>query len=660
MSQLKYRPDIDGLRAIAVVVVVLFHAGFSSLSGGFTGVDIFFVISGYLITGIIAKEIRLGTFSIISFYERRIRRILPAFFVVAVVSSIMAFYLMLPQDFAGYGKSLIASALSGSNILFWREAGYFNSSGELKPLLHTWSLGVEEQFYIFFPLFLLLLSRYSKSNWGVWIIPLALISFVASIWGVEHRPDATFYLAPTRAWELSLGALLALNVIPVIHRHYLRELIAFAGLVLIVFGVLTLTPSSSFPGMNALFPCLGAALIIHAGSNGQSVVGHLLSWRPFVLIGLTSYSLYLWHWPLLVFAKYYIVRPLTSVEASILVVIAFVAAVASWHFVERPFRKRKKIFTPRFVFLGGAFFTLVLIIFGIATVHTQGFPNRVPGAVKLLASGELDVSASSRACMDKNRQQAKKDEFCHIGSGDVKPNFVVLGDSHASALMPGFDFAAKKYGQAGVHAAMASCAPLDGVELQHYEEDLKCVEFRDKTLDYIEKTAEIESVVLVARWPVYSEGTRYGKDDSGPTLVLMDEKKQAFGNHEVFSTGLERTVSRLRRANKKIFILYSVPEIGWNVPSTSARNLLFGQNMDIRPKVADYIERNKYVKSVIERISSQYGARVIYPSTLLCGTESSCSIIIGGRSLYVDDDHLSVFGAQFISVLFAPIFNKAT
>lgn len=657
MSELRYRPDVDGLRAIAVLSVVLFHAGVQSISGGFSGVDVFFVISGFLITSIIAKEIRRGDFSIVTFYERRIRRILPAFFVVTAFSSIIAFILLMPKEFEGYGKSLIAAALSISNILFYSESGYFDSSAEVKPLLHTWSLGVEEQFYIFFPIFLLAISRFSKQRWVVWMLPLAIASFLASVWGAEHQPSATFYLAPTRAWELAMGAILALGAIPVVHHRFLREIVAFAGTGLIVWGDVALTSESAFPGINALLPCVGAALIIHAGTSGQSLVGHLLGWRPLVLIGLISYSLYLWHWPLLVFAKYYAVRPLTNIETIVVLLTALIAAIASWHFVERPFRKRKMIISRPSVFVGGSILTVVAVAFGLVVVLSKGWPSRMPDDALKLANGASDISASSMACMEKNRTMKEGGELCYIGAEKGTPSFIVLGDSHAGALMPGVDLAAKKWGAKGIHAAMHSCPPLDGVINRKDEIGQRCMKFRNEMLALIEGSPAIQNVVLIARWAAFAEGTRYGKDDIGPKPLLIDELHQSTGNHNVFAAGLERTVERLRRANKQVYIVFSVPEVGWNVPRVSARNVFVSNDMDIRPKMRDFSNRNIYVSEIIDRLVSKQGVKVIKPEFVLC-TSGYCSITINGKSLYYDDNHLSVFGAEFISGLFDPIFQN--
>jgi peptidoglycan/LPS O-acetylase OafA/YrhL len=656
VSELRYRPDIDGLRAIAVLGVVLFHAGVQPLTGGFTGVDVFFVISGYLISSIIIKEIRRGDFSLTTFYERRIRRILPAFLVVVLFSAVLAYLLLLPRDFESFGKSLAAAGLSLSNILFWKESGYFDSSAELKPLLHTWSLGVEEQFYLFFPLLLLLISRFFKQRWVGWILAIAAVSFLLSIWGVRYQPSAAFYWLPTRAWELALGGLLAMGAIPLIQQRHWRELEGLLGLGLIAWGMFVLSPESAFPGANALFPCVGAAMVIHAGSGGSTMAGYLLSWRPLVLIGLISYSLYLWHWPLLVFAKYYLVRPLSVLETAGVIMVALIAATLSWHFVERPFRKHKARIDRRTVFVGGVAATAVVVSIGAWAVIKQGVPDRLPAEVVKLASGADDVSMSSRACMERNKRWKEGEGLCVIGEEGAKPSFVVLGDSHAGALMPGIALAAKEHGQAGLHAAMQSCPPLDGVANRNDETGRNCIRFREGIVKQIEAMPEIQKVVLIARWPVYAEGTRYGPDDSGPKPVLLDMSGTTSGNHAVFALGLERMVKRLRQAGKKVFLVFSVPEIGLNVPSRLAKQKLFNAEDEIRPTSQAFLERNKVVFEISKKLEVQYGVTVRYPHQLLC-LEGRCSVIHEGRALYSDDDHMSESGAQFIRETFSSILK---
>ncbi len=274
-----YRADIDGLRAVAVIPVVLFHAGARWFSGGYVGVDVFFVISGYLITTILVQDFSAGRYSIARFYERRIRRIFPALFVVVLCSSVVGHLLLLPEDLKAFAKSVVATTLFVSNIVFWGESGYFDGPAEMKPLLHTWSLAVEEQYYIAFPIVLFLLYRFASPRIASWVIALgALLSFGLSVWGVHNAPVATFYLLPTRAWELLVGSLLAVGLVPLFRSRAVAEIAAAFGIALILFAVFTFDHDTPFPGLNALAPCIGAALLIQSGRNGFiPAIGRALS-----------------------------------------------------------------------------------------------------------------------------------------------------------------------------------------------------------------------------------------------------------------------------------------------------------------------------------------------------------------------------------------------
>ncbi|WP_420587368.1 acyltransferase family protein [Ruegeria sp.] len=304
MSKGFYRPDIDGLRAVAVVPVVLHHAGFAGVPGGFVGVDIFFVISGFLITTILAREIRDGQFSILSFYERRARRILPALFVVLAACLAVGWFLLLPNQYGNLAVSVGATLLFASNIWFWMDAGdYFGHGIEFAPLLHTWSLAVEEQFYLFFPLLLWALSRASMRVWIRVIVLISLVSLALSMYATTAHPVANFYLTPTRIWELGIGALLAVGAFPALRRPAAVEAVALIGAVLIIGSILLISDHTPFPGITAIPPCLGAAFLIWAGMYGRSMIARFLTLRPVVWIGLISYSLNLWHWPVLVAAR---------------------------------------------------------------------------------------------------------------------------------------------------------------------------------------------------------------------------------------------------------------------------------------------------------------------------------------------------------------------
>ncbi|NTW98371.1 MAG: acyltransferase [Geobacteraceae bacterium] len=401
---------------------------------------------------------------------------------------------------------------------------------------------------------------------------------------------------------------------------------------------------------------MGAALIIHAGSGGQTYVGSILSLRPLVFVGLVSYSLYLWHWPLLVFLRYYMVRPLTGLEIASVLLVAFLASIGSWHFVEKPFRKRKKLFGRRAVFTSGIVATAVVVTFGVAVVHLNGYPNRFPENVINLAQGASDVSDSSRKCMTSYMNWHEGDEFYYIGKKNVEPSFAILGDSHAGALMPGIEMLANNFGVKGLHGATHGCLPMVGVVRQDLEWGGICGQFMDRTVSLIEATPSIRKVVLCARWAVNAEGQRYGYDDVGPSPVLVDKFNQASGNHDIFSTGLSRTIERLQKAGKNVYLVAPIPEIGWNVPSVLARNFWTGREMDIRPRKEEYLSRNKFVLTTIQHMREKYGVVVIRPDEILCPDEY-CMVVKDGKPLYSDDNHLSVYGANFVSSIFKPIFQ---
>jgi hypothetical protein len=396
-------------------------------------------------------------------------------------------------------------------------------------------------------------------------------------------------------------------------------------------------------------------MVIHAGSGGISMTGHLLSWRPLVLIGLISYSLYLWHWPLLVFAKYYLVRTPSGFETMVLIMAAFVAATLSWHFVERPFRKHKARVNRKAVYAGGVIATVIVVSLGAWAVAKQGVPDRFPAEVVKLAGGADDVSKSSRACMERNKRWEKGEDLCVIGVESTKPSFVVLGDSHAGALMPGIALAAKEHGRSGLHAAMQSCPPLDGVANRNDETGRSCIRFREGIVKQIEAMPEVRKVLLIARWPAYSEGTRYGPDDSGPNPVLLDMSGTISGNHAVFALGLERMVKRLQQAGKEVFFVFSVPEVGLNVPSRLAKQKLFNVEDDIRPTTKAFFARNQYVFEISKTLEEQHGVKILYPHQLLC-LGDSCSVMHEGAALYSDDDHLGAYGSMHVRKIFDEVF----
>ncbi len=380
-----YRAEIDGLRAVAVVPVVLYHAGLGWVPGGFVGVDVFFVISGYLITSILALELTAGRYSITDFYVRRARRLLPALAGLLLFCSLAATLLFMPYDLKEFGQSIVASSLSASNIYFWLKVGYFDSGATLKTLLHTWSLSIEDQYYLVFPVFLLGASRLTKRHWPWAIAAALLVSLAVGAVGAYRAPTAAFYLLPSRMWELLLGSLLAIRPLPLGSRR-LREGLAALGLALILFAVFCYSTDTVFPGLAALPPCLGAVLVIRYSPGTRTA--KLLSLGPLVWIGLISYSLYLYHWPLIVFARYLLIpdQGTFGYLALPICLVSVGAAYLSYRFIETPFRRggvwrsRPRLFLAAGAALG------CFAVFGLAANET----TRVPAAPRRFDAGDRD------------------------------------------------------------------------------------------------------------------------------------------------------------------------------------------------------------------------------------------------------------------------------
>lgn len=462
-GDLKYRSEIDGLRAVAVVPVILFHAGFEFFGGGFVGVDIFFVISGYLITTIILTEKEQGKFSIVNFYERRARRILPALFFVMLCCLPFAWILLIPQQFIDFAQSLIAVSAFSSNLLFWQESGYFGTASELKPLLHTWSLAVEEQYYVLFPLFIMLVWRFRKKTIFVLLLTIAFISFMVAEWGAYVRPSGTFYLLPTRAWELAIGALIAFycyykkqHVDLLISSRMISEIFGFLGISLICYSIFSFNNLTPFPSSFSLAPTIGTGLIILFATS-ETYVGKFLSSKIMVGIGLISYSTYLWHQPIFVFFRH---ENIVHLDTSLLIVLSLSSLLfgyISWKYVEAPFRNKKR-FSRRFIFRFSAVGTLLFLGLGFAGYANNGFPQRFSLPESLVESFER--SAQEGECFDGDNIHVRDDWYCGLGEGQSEPTFVVFGDSHALSLFDAFNVAAKKVGSYGVFTGASGCLPF--------------------------------------------------------------------------------------------------------------------------------------------------------------------------------------------------------
>lgn len=444
MTTSRYRADIDGLRALAVVPVVLYHIGVPGFAGGFVGVDIFFVISGYLICGMIDADLRNGTFSLGDFYKRRILRILPALFVMFLATTALAYLYFLPVELQDYSRSLASAIGSVSNVYFAGTAGYFDAPAETKPLLHTWSLGVEEQFYLITPLFMMLVWRFAPKQ-ARWLFALVAALSLAAAYLISHRNQTfVFYLMPFRAWELALGALLAIKLIPAPKTDLARAACGVGGLLLLLGVILLGSPAAPLLLMTSL-ASVGAVMVIASGEHGLSIAGRLLSVRPMVFIGLISYSLYLWHWPLIVFQRTdaLFFSELSGLAKAVLLAAMVVIAWLSWKFVEMPFRARgRDIPRPTVFTVTGGATASALALCGLILL-SGGAPFRFPERVVTIGSYlAYDSAAAFRAgqCyLGTNRQQLDV-ETC-LKRDAARPNYLLVGDSHAAHLWFGLSSA---------------------------------------------------------------------------------------------------------------------------------------------------------------------------------------------------------------------------
>jgi peptidoglycan/LPS O-acetylase OafA/YrhL len=490
-----YRPDIDGLRAFAIIPVLFFHAGVPGLDGGFVGVDVFFVISGYLISRLIYAELDEQRFSIIGFYERRARRIAPAFFAVSLLTFVAAALVLFPTRLVEFCKSLLWSSLAVGNVYFWQESGYFGPEASAQPLLHYWSLGVEEQFYLLFPALAMLIWKWGKARLAAVLAVIFVLSLIASELMVRHSPEAAFYLLPFRAWELLAGSLLAMRTVPPPPTSAIATGAVTAGIGLIIASIFLLSEQTTFPGLGALLPVAGSALAIWGGQRSNTAAD-ALGLAPLVYIGRISYSLYLVHWPVLFFATRLISETGAAARTTLIIAVSMVLADLSYRFVETPTRRRSPFWTPARIFALTATGVLIGAGLSLATILAGGFSGRLPAGAQALLAYRYDRVAGYRegACFLRREQPASAlaDECLPTR----KPVALIWGDSHAAHFLPGLKPALEAKGYAVAQITASGCPPIRGFEAPRRA---NCRAISDFALDWIHKTKP-SLVLLSAIW----------------------------------------------------------------------------------------------------------------------------------------------------------------
>jgi peptidoglycan/LPS O-acetylase OafA/YrhL len=615
---MKYRPDVDGLRGIAVLSVIFYHMGLllpgglvSQSNGGFVGVDVFFVISGYLITGVIYRQMVSGTFALSGFYARRIRRILPAFYVVLISTTLFVITRVFPDELRDYCKSAVAAMFSVSNVYFWATTNYFAAPAITKPLLHTWSLGVEEQFYLFWPpLLLLIVNRWPK-RLGMAVVGIAVTSLLLSVYGVFAWPHATFYLISTRGWELALGGMLALKMIPSPESPWAREAAGLAGIALVAAADIFLRAHMSFPGAWALLPCGGTALVIAAGEKGPNLVGRALSLKPIVFVGLISYSLYLWHWPILVCQGMYSLFPGGAIGRAVKVetfVLMFLLSALSWRYVEQPIRHQR--WSTKSTIGGAVVASLALLVLGRVGMALSATQFTAPELRVASYLDYLDSHPGLEDCqvMEGQTATAQMMRPC-LAIDPTKRNYLLLADSHANHLFPGL---VRAYPE--VHFVRATGSGCELV-LPHGHFRPHCDSLFYFLYSSFFPTAKIDGILLEAHWDIKRV----------PEILGFVNWAHAHGY--------------------RVVVLGPIPQYDSPLPRLIAEGL--------RENDQAYVERHSVNSDSFDAVMTDWarkdGFAYISWTRLLCSRIGCPTETPAGVPLNYDSGHLTIEGSTFVA-----------
>lgn len=624
----QYRSDIDGLRAIAVLAVVIFHLDKTWFPRGFLGVDLFFVISGFLITRVIWNEALERRFSITDFYRRRVRRLMPALITVLIATSIASALILLPTDLVGYAKSVVSALAFVANIYFWRDTNYFAQASEEKPLLNLWSLSVEEQFYIFFPLLLVLLVRFPRLLLPtIWILTLGSLGTNIYLLKIGGASPA-FYLLPSRAWELGAGALVALHA-PAIVPRAMASVLRCIAMALIIGGMAYIGPWLKLIP-EALPVVFGTALLIWIGAFEKSALGRALAWPLTNFIGQISYSLYLWHWPVIVLAKYSLVRQPHFLELFLMAFTSLCLAVVTWRFVEQPFRKREMPFIRVGIIsgLGAAGVTLL----AIGLILGQGWPGRLSAEA---ASINRSVGTHYR-CPVSQLQSFGSSRACNLTlrNGDPKSAKVVLvGNSHAQMYAPLISDVLESADVPGMLVPLNACLPMISVNLS-----ANCVTQAKTNLKAIIALPAVDTVIVALDWPVWkllvqADGTAVDKSPDAALAQAMLTYAEAL-------------------SPRKVIVVGPIAVPGFNVASVLGRQIRFG----ITPQAPLSIDRTTFEAkntAIFGLLGTAPSLILLRPDLVQCN-DARCLYVDDGLSFFADSNHLS----QHALARFAPIFDE--
>lgn len=661
-SPLAHRPEIDGLRAIAVLAVVFYHFGVPGVAGGFVGVDIFFVISGFLIGGILWREkITTGRLSLGRFYLRRIRRLAPAYVVMVAVVLSVGWAVLLPYDYRETAKGVIAATVYLSNVLFFRQSGYFDGAAEDKLLLHTWSLSVEEQFYLFLPLVFLIFAR-SPRAMILAFVTLFVVSMAASMPMTSRAQSAAFYLFPFRAWELLAGVLLAIWGTQRSSQWRYSAALSWLGLAMVLGAVVLVQPGAGFPGWQVIFPVLGTVLLI-ANGRDANIVNRALSLRIPVAIGLISYSLYLWHWPVLTLSKYIRGSYAGPGEIALWISLSIVLAALSWGLVEQPVRRARAL-SGRAI-LGSAALVSVLLL------GTSAWIFRGDGLVQRFGpQTQVHIAASGDFLQDFSRCYTPKDgpfrglEICPIGPTDKDPDLLIWGDSHVRAFYEGLSEIAQDTDRAALVIWRAGCPPAFGIQKQESAatraQDQACGTANTQIQSALQSLPQYRDILLIGRWAYYATGTGTGLGaDAQHTITLSSDGMDTLAQDQLLAEALKRTVYSLAAQDRGVFILQQPPEIANYSAPKGARALAHRQ---IDPDQARRLGEITLSDASARAASGQAaieasGGQILKTWPWFCGA-FLCEAVIDSQGQYFDNNHVTNSAARRMRETFAPVFSQ--
>jgi peptidoglycan/LPS O-acetylase OafA/YrhL len=675
-----YRKEIDGLRALAVISVILFHAGFDFFSGGFIGVDIFFVISGYLITSLILQEKINNKFSLVNFYERRARRILPALFLVVIVTIPFAFLVMSPLALKEFSNSLISIPLFLSNFQFWSESGYFATAAEEKPLLHTWSLAVEEQYYLFFPLLILFTWKLGLKALTLFIFLISIFSFSLSQFGanlnpsfpfidkelrINAIPEYSFFFSITRAWELLFGSLTAIYLIHKKEENQIKnQLLSLLGILLISYPIFLYDYTTQFPGFSALMPVAGTVLLV-VFSNQGTLVYKFLSHKALVFIGLISYSLYLWHYPIFSFARLTSIGTPSSKTYLFLLLISFLLAFLSWKYFETPFRK-KNFFTRKQIFLSSLIVGTFIVSIGVIGASSNGFVERF--SAKELKAIQPEKFDNSICNWTRPIKEYANLELCEFGDLNSQKNPIVLyGDSHADSLTNSLDRALKNKKIKGIKVVNSYCEPIVGFYRKvnaNISSKNKCEEVFSKLLKEIKKI-NAEYIIIFNRWtfrffPVKDQITQlnFNNEEGGIEYVKNYREYFVYDGTNFTSDGeskkntFDSFINSFLEKEIKVKLIYPLPEVGWNLPKLNMANRIFEGSipMTVDTSYKLFLQRNEFSNYVLDSLKENLLLEKVHPDEVFCNKllKDRCFAQIDGIPLYYDSNHLNNRGAEVL------------